>query len=98
MIARRGGERFALAPRGMPRTLKKQYQACAIPEPARVGPLLWVGERLLFAPGLGIDARLWPAQGSPQLALVWHAGAAWQVARGMHAEASAGGRDGVLPR
>ncbi|MCU0967918.1 MAG: tRNA lysidine(34) synthetase TilS [Rubrivivax sp.] len=55
--ARRGGERFQLAAGSMPRGLKKQYQARGVPEWDRDGPLLSSGARLVFAPGLGLDAR-----------------------------------------
>jgi tRNA(Ile)-lysidine synthase len=43
----------------------------------RDGPLLFdaVGA-LLFAPGLGIDARAWAQPGAPQWGLAWHACAA----------------------
>lgn len=68
---RTGGERLALSPRGLPRSLKKQYQAAAVPVEARQGPLLWAGERLLFVPGLGLDARAWAAAGAPQLTVAW---------------------------
>ncbi len=68
---RAGGERFALPPRGMPRSLKKQYQARAVDAPARAGPLVWRGDRLLFVPGLGADARAIAPDGVAQRALHW---------------------------
>lgn len=68
---RSGGERFQLAPRSVPRSLKKQYQALGVPPWERGGPLLWQGERLLFVPGLGIDARVRAAPGERQFALSW---------------------------
>lgn len=69
---RQGGERFALAPGAPARSLKKQFQTRAIPAWAREGPLLFTAEgRLLFVPGLGIDATLWAAPGQPQLWLRW---------------------------
>lgn len=69
---RRGGEQFRLAPRGCARSLKKQYQAAAVPPWARQGPLLFLPEgRLLYAPGLGVDASLRAPAGLPQLALQW---------------------------
>lgn len=69
---RQGGERFHLTPRGLARSLKKQYQAAALPAWARQGPLLWLPDgRLLFAPGLGIDATLQAPPDQPQLALRW---------------------------
>ena len=69
--ARAGGERFQREPGGLPRSLKKQYQSANVPEHERAGPLLWAAGRLLFAPGLGIDARSRAAVGEPQLALRW---------------------------
>ncbi len=67
-----GGEQFCLAPRGSVRSLKKQYQAAAVPVWARQGPLLFLPDgRLLFAPGLGVDASLRAPAGQPQLALHW---------------------------
>ena len=71
MQVRAGGERFQFEPRGVPRSLKKQYQSAKVPEHQRVGPLLWSAGRLLFVPGLGIDARSLAAVGQPQLALRW---------------------------
>jgi tRNA(Ile)-lysidine synthase len=68
---RAGGERFALPPNGMPRSLKKQFQACAVDAPARSGPLVWRGDRLLFVPGLGADARALAPAGVAQRALRW---------------------------
>jgi tRNA(Ile)-lysidine synthase len=70
--ARTGGERFHLAARGLARSLKKQYQAAGVPAWARQGPLLWLADgRLLYAPGLGVDATLLAAHGQPQRALRW---------------------------
>ena len=69
---RQGGERFHLVRRGLARSLKKQYQAAGVPAWAREGPLLWLPDgRLLFAPGLGINATLQAAEGQAQLALRW---------------------------
>ena len=56
--ARQGGERFALAPRATPRSLKKQYQAVGTPAWDRAGPLVWAEGRLVCVPGLGIDGRV----------------------------------------
>ncbi|MDO9073579.1 MAG: tRNA lysidine(34) synthetase TilS [Rubrivivax sp.] len=71
-MPRQGGERFRLAPRGAARSLKKQYQAAGVPAWQRDGPLLCLPDgRLLFAPGLGIDAAMQATPGQPQLALKW---------------------------
>lgn len=71
-VSRQGGERFRLAARGAARSLKKQYQAAGVPAWQRDGPLLRLPDgRLLFAPGLGVDAALRAVPGQPQLALRW---------------------------
>lgn len=69
---RAGGERFCLAPRGTARALRKQWQAAGVPAWSREGPLLWRGDLLVFAPGLGVDARSWGAPGKPRWQLSWH--------------------------
>lgn len=64
--AREGGEQFQAAPRATARSLKKQYQAAGVPAWQRGGPLVFDEQgRLLFVPGLGLDARVWapPRQG-----------------------------------
>ena len=68
---RAGGERFQRAPGGLPRSLKKQFQAAAVPELDRAGPLLWSAGQLLFVPGLGVDARCWTAGAAPGMTLRW---------------------------
>jgi tRNA(Ile)-lysidine synthase len=69
--ARGGGEQFQRAPNTPPRSLKKQYQLAGFSAPERHGPLVWSGDRLLYVPGLGIDARALAAPGQPQLTLRW---------------------------
>ena len=69
--ARSGGERFLLTAEGAPRSLKKQYQACAVPAWQRSGPLLYDGAQLVFVPGLGVDARACAPAGNAQLRLRW---------------------------
>jgi tRNA(Ile)-lysidine synthase len=74
---RRGGEQFQCTAASLPRSLKKQYQALGVPAWERGGPLLYDGgERLLFVPGLGIDARALAGRGEPQVALQWRGAAA----------------------
>lgn len=58
VVARRGGEQWQAQARSMPRSLKKQYQAAGVPAGQRDGPLVYAGDRLVFAPGLGLDARV----------------------------------------
>lgn len=69
--AREGGEQFLLHPGGVPRSLKKQFQAVRVPAWQRGGPLLFDGDTLLFVPALGIDARCIAPPGVPQLQLQW---------------------------
>jgi tRNA(Ile)-lysidine synthase len=69
---RGGGERFSLAGGALPRSLKKQFQACGIPAWQRGGPLLFGADgRLMWVPGLGVDARLRAGVGEPQLGVSW---------------------------
>jgi tRNA(Ile)-lysidine synthase len=71
---RAGGEQFQLQPGGTARSLKKQYQAMGIAQEGRDGPLLFdAAGALLFAPGLGVDARAWAEAGAPQWGLRWRA-------------------------
>ena len=67
-----GGEQFQRAPLSTPRSLKKQYQDAGIAAWQREGPLVYADGRLLFVPGLGIDAR-WLSGGHkrPGLTLHW---------------------------
>jgi tRNA(Ile)-lysidine synthase len=69
--SRQGGERFQRSRHGLPRSLKKQYQSAGVPAHARVGPLLWSAGALLFAPGLGTDARCQACEGELGLLLRW---------------------------
>ena len=69
LVPRRGGERIVLRPEGPSRALKQAYQEAGIPawERARL-PLLYAGETLVFAAGLGIDRT------------VTERGSAWDIA------------------
>jgi tRNA(Ile)-lysidine synthase len=68
---REGGEAFQSHAKGVPRSLKKQYQAAAVPAWQRVGPLVFAGEQLLWVPGLGPDARALAQPGEAQVSLSW---------------------------
>lgn len=68
---RAGGEQFARVGGGVARALKKQFQAAGIAAAERDAPLVWVADRLLFVPGLGVDARAIAAEGAPQRRLLW---------------------------
>ena len=69
---RSGGERLRPDPRRPTRTLKNLLQEQAIPpwERERM-PLLFHGERLVWAPGIGIDADYACAPGTPGLRPTW---------------------------
>jgi tRNA(Ile)-lysidine synthase len=70
--ARAGAEQFQAQPRGIARSLKKQYQAAGLPAESRAGPLVFDATgALLFVPGLGVDARAWAPPGTPQWSLRW---------------------------
>jgi tRNA(Ile)-lysidine synthase len=68
---RAGAERFQARPGSTPRSLKKQFQAAGVPAWAREGPLVFASDRLLYVPGLGIDARCLAPAGTPQWRLDW---------------------------
>ena len=69
--ARSGGERFQAGLGRPARSLKKQFQALALPAWQRAGPLVFSGGQLVFVPGLGIDARVIGLPGQAQVTLVW---------------------------
>jgi tRNA(Ile)-lysidine synthase len=71
LAPRHGGEQFQAGTGRPARALKKQYQSAAVPAWAREGPLLYDGEQLVFAPGLGVDARVLAVKGEPQVSLEW---------------------------
>ncbi len=71
---RAGGERFQAGPARPPRSLKKQYQAAGIAAWDRAGPILARGDVTVFAPGLGIDARMLATPGTPRVMLAWRPG------------------------
>jgi tRNA(Ile)-lysidine synthase len=66
-----GGEQFQVGSATIPRSLKKQFQALAIADADRAGPLVYNGDRLVFVPHLGIDARSWACAGQAQIGLRW---------------------------
>ena len=71
LLPRSGSEQFQAGPARPPRSLKKQYQAAGVPAWQRSGPLLHSAGRLVFVPGLGIDARSLARPGDAQVALDW---------------------------
>ena len=66
-----GGERFQAGPGRPARSLKKQYQAMGLAAWQRGGPVGYSGGVLVFAAGLGIDARAVARAGEPQMVLEW---------------------------
>lgn len=71
LVPRSGSEQFQSAPSRPARSLKKCFQASAVPAWARAGPLVYAGERLLYVPGLGVDARSLAPAGHAQVAFEW---------------------------
>jgi tRNA(Ile)-lysidine synthase len=68
---RSGGEQFQAGLGRPPRSLKKQFQASALPAWERAGPLVFSGGQLVFVPGLGLDARVVGLPGQAQVTLAW---------------------------
>jgi tRNA(Ile)-lysidine synthase len=68
---REGGEQFQARANGLARALRKCWQTAGIPAVQREGPLIYVDGRLLFAPGLGIDARWQAGADEAQMMLRW---------------------------
>jgi len=68
---REGGEQFQAGIGRPPRSLKKQFQAAAVPAWERDGPLIYSGGQLVFVPGLGLDARVIALPGQAQATLRW---------------------------
>ena len=75
--ARQGGEMFRARPGARARSLKKHFQALAVPAWERQAPLLFTpAGNLIFVPGLGVDAAYQAAPGQTQRCLRWVADAA----------------------
>jgi tRNA(Ile)-lysidine synthase len=71
LAERAGGEQFQPAFDRPARSLKKQFQANAVPAWERAGPLIYCGEQLLYVPGLGTDVRALAAPDVRQATLEW---------------------------
>ena len=69
---RSGGEKLQTDPQRPRRTLKNLFQEAGIPpwERARM-PLLFCGTELIWAPGLGVDARYQARRGAPGIVPRW---------------------------
>lgn len=62
LAPRQGGERIVLRPGGPARALKQAYQEAGVPAWRRaILPLLWAGDHLVLAAGLGMNRR-WPGE------------------------------------
>ncbi|MCY1358093.1 tRNA(Ile)-lysidine synthase [compost metagenome] len=74
LAPRAGGERLVLRPGGPARALKQACQEAGIPAWRRAWlPLLWAGDTLVLAAGLGMHRR-WPAAAAaPRWRVEWHA-------------------------
>jgi tRNA(Ile)-lysidine synthase len=68
---RKGSEQFQAAANRPARSLKKQFQAAGIAPWQRCAPLLYCDGRLVFVPGLGIDASALAWPGQPRVHLEW---------------------------
>ncbi|MEP7056662.1 MAG: tRNA lysidine(34) synthetase TilS [Caldimonas sp.] len=71
LLPRIGSEQFQIAAGRPARSLKKQYQAAGVPTWQRGGPLIYSAGRLIYVPGLGIDARAHAPSGKAQITLQW---------------------------
>ena len=73
LSAQRAGARMRIAPLARTRTLKGLYQSAAVPPwQRRCLPLVFAGDKLLFAAGLGMNCRLIQEAPGP-LVLGWRA-------------------------
>ncbi len=69
--ARCSGDRFQAGANRPPRSLKLQYQMASVPAWQRDGPIVYHEGRLVFVPGLGLDARSIATASEPQVSLAW---------------------------
>jgi tRNA(Ile)-lysidine synthetase-like protein len=58
-----------LQPGGASRSLKNLFQEAGVPAWRRTVPLIYLGDKLLFVPGLGIDRGLAPWPGASPVAV-----------------------------
>ena len=71
---REGAEQFQAGIGRPPRSLKKQFQSAGVSAWERSGPLFVSAARLVFVPGLGLDARVIGVPGQALVALQWLSG------------------------
>jgi tRNA(Ile)-lysidine synthase len=69
---RRGGERLQPDPRRPRRSLKNLFQEAGVPAWKRERlPMLFCGDQLVWAPGLGVDAAWQPEGKAPGIVPEW---------------------------
>ena len=71
LLPRSGAEQFQAGAGRPPRSLKKQYQAAGVAAWQRNGPLVYSAGRLIYVPGLGLDARALARPDEAQMTLGW---------------------------
>ncbi|ODV42335.1 tRNA(Ile)-lysidine synthase [Cupriavidus sp. UYMMa02A] len=72
LASRTGGERIVLRPGGPARALKQAYQEAGVPSWRRCWlPLLWAGDALVMAAGLGMHRRWSDAPHAPRWRVEW---------------------------
>ncbi len=69
--ARGVGDRFQSGIGRPPRSLKLQFQAAGVPAWQRSGPVVVGAGRVVYVPGLGLDARAVAEPGTPRLSIDW---------------------------
>ena len=66
-------DNFQSGPERPARSLKLQFQSAAVPPWLRDGPVLTHAGRIVYVPGLGIDARASASSTGPSLRIAWRA-------------------------
>ena len=69
--ARAGGEQFQATSKSVPQRLKNHFQRLGLPAWCRTGPLVFANGKLVFVPGLGMDARAQSLTASRRVTLTW---------------------------
>ena len=69
--ARAGGEQFQATSKSVPQRLKNHFQRLGMPVWSRTGPLVFANGKLVFVPGLGMDARAQSLTVSRRVTLTW---------------------------
>ena len=69
--ARAGGEQFQATSKSVPQRLKNHFQRLGLPVWRRTGPLVFANGKLVFVPGLGMDARAQSSTALRRVTLTW---------------------------